>query len=368
MDVKSAETEMNKKCTTTNQSIISAIGPGMINILLSRILIGLNCIAPSDILNLLKTCCLFSEYISNIYNYLLSQYLHNFEMNSTALSLINLYASSKSSIYTYFNLIKSARYFCVDDNGIMKRSPEFENDARIIIMPKGVIETSDRLFAECKQLECVVMCNDLLKLEKYTFSGCSSLKYLNIPDSVVYILDSCFENCIELERIVVPDSVEYIGERCFYNCVKLASVKLSENLRLIEKKTFLKCVSLEKIEIPHLVSNLDYCCFRFCTNMTYIKLNNKLQTIGSMAFSYCIRLKKIIIPSNVKYIGNSCFLFCKELKHIKFKYDRYKITNSIEFGDGSFGDGSKLYSEICKNIDFYGIYEINENNNEIILP
>ena len=358
---------MSKKCTATNQLMISAIGPGMIKILLSHILIRLNCIAPDDIFNLLKTCCLFNKHITNIYNFILSQYLEKFDMNSKALSLINLYTSSKSSIYTYFNLIKSAGYFYIDDNKIIKRSSQFKNDARVIIIPKGVIETDRSLFSKCNQLECVVICSDILKLEEETFSDCFSLKYLNIPNSVVYILDSCFENCYSLEKIVIPDSVEYIGERCFYHCNKLKSVKLSENLKLIEKKTFLKCFSLEKIEIPNSVSTLEYCCFRMCTSLTNIKLNNNLRSIGSMALSCCNKLRKIIIPLNVKYIGKSCFLFCRELKHIKFNYDPYNITNSIEFGDGTF-HFSKLYSEIGKNIDFYGIYEIDENNNEIILP
>ena len=76
-------------------------------------------------------------------------------------------------------------------------------------------------FANCTNLEKIIIPDSITTIDSLAFSGCSSLTSITIPSSVTRIGDDAFNACFSLESIVIPDSVTSIGQQAFSFCSSL---------------------------------------------------------------------------------------------------------------------------------------------------
>lgn len=70
-------------------------------------------------------------------------------------------------------------------------------------------------FAECVNLEDLVLPNSVKYIGNKAFAECSSLKKINLPNSIEVIEDEAFADCYALESVIIPDSVKSIGRYVF---------------------------------------------------------------------------------------------------------------------------------------------------------
>lgn len=125
-----------------------------------------------------------------------------------------------------------------------------------IVIPASVTQIFETTFANCKNLESIIVDKDnvwfrsenncLISNENNVILGC---KNSIIPDDVVSIGDSAFFGCQDLLSIVIPESVTSIGDAAFYNCDGLTSIVIPDGVTYIGDDAFRNCDNLENVVI-----------------------------------------------------------------------------------------------------------------------
>ena len=191
-------------------------------------------------------------------------------------------------------------------------------------VPDGVTSISGSAFSGCTSLAEIVIPDSVTSIGGYAFSGCTSLSKVKLSNNLRIIQERTFYDCTSLAEIVIPDSVteirgridtEYYGG-AFIGCTSLSKVKLSNNLAKIGMYTFSDCTSLKDITIPDSVTSIDGSAFSGCTSLSKVNLPKKLTTIDGGIFRDCTSLKEIVIPDSVTSIGGSAFSGCTSLAEI----------------------------------------------------
>ena len=178
------------------------------------------------------------------------------------------------------------------------------------------------------------------------FSGCTSLKEIVIPDSVTTIGSSAFEGCTSLSKVKLSNNLRIIQERTFYDCTSLAEIVIPDSVTEISGRidteyyggAFIGCTSLAEIVIPDSVTKIGVSAFLGCTSLSKVKLPKNLTSINSDVFYGCTSLAEITIPDSVTSIGRSAFEGCTSLS----KVDLPKKLTTIELY--TFSDCSSLES------------------------
>lgn len=158
------------------------------------------------------------------------------------------------------------------------------NSLKTVILTGGKIGYSQ--FKNCKSIETIIA-KDCSSIEESAFANCTNLNKIILPTYLTKLSNYMFENCTSLKSIEIPQNVDNMGTYAFRNCIMLKTIKMSNNIKYIGTSTFNNCSSLENIVLPE-----------------------KLLTIGDYAFNDCKSLKQIIIPSSVVEIGNLAFYNC----------------------------------------------------------
>ena len=216
-------------------------------------------------------------------------------------------------------------------------------DIKSIEIPKSVTNIESGAFQGCSGIEYLTVdsenpvydsrsnCNAIIEKESNTLIvGCKTTKILS---SVEVIGRNAFANCSDLESIVIPDSVTKMGYWAFSGCSGLKQIKLSKNLKSVTMDCFSECSALENIVIPEGITQLAAGAFMHCTNLKKIELPSTLEGIYEHAFARCINLTQITIPAKVKVIAYGAFVGCDNLKDIyypgtKEQWDAIKIVEN----------------------------------------
>lgn len=98
---------------------------------------------------------------------------------------------------------------------------------------------------------------------------------LEIPETVngqtvTALSDECFANCDELETVILPDTLLSIGDQAFMGCDNLHGIKLTEQITSIGSEAFYNCSSLEAIYIPESVESVGIHAFSACLRLEHI--------------------------------------------------------------------------------------------------
>ena len=95
----------------------------------------------------------------------------------------------------------------------------------------------EHAFAECGNIDTLVMPDCLCKLGFRAFAHCSNLKFIKFSKSIKYIRTLTFDHCIGLTEIYFPENIERIGRNAFRGCSNLKKVKVSKNT-VVEENAF----------------------------------------------------------------------------------------------------------------------------------
>lgn len=106
-----------------------------------------------------------------------------------------------------------------------------------------------------------------------------------------------FAECKELEAVVLPDDLAIIPNSMFSNCVKLKGINFSEKLESIGAQAFHNCYSIENIVFPKSLKSIGARAFKRCESLETISCDIGVSFIGEEAFSYCTKLKVLLVPA-----------------------------------------------------------------------
>ena len=130
------------------------------------------------------------------------------------------------------------------------------------------------------------------------FAGLHSLHSLTLPESVDTILWQAFADCTNLEEIIMPQKMHYMGDATFMGCNSLVSFVCPDGIDCIWNQVFAECGSLQSVILPKSVWIVTYRAFAFCTDLKEIEMPG-VTRIHNEAFLDCSSLKKVTMSPDV---------------------------------------------------------------------
>lgn len=201
----------------------------------------------------------------------------------------------------------------------------------------GVTTLNYRMFYGCRNLERILLHDNVTSIEDYAFNGCSSLKEISIPYKVNGVGSYAFGGCDSMKRMfwnaknclssvggIIPNSVEFltIGDSVmvipssFAKNAKIKKLTIGKSVTKIASKAFINCTELKSLVIPDSVISLGSSAFAQNTGLEELTLGNSLDDIGDRAFEMCSSLQTVIIPNSVTRIGVYAFNKCTNLRSV----------------------------------------------------
>lgn len=228
----------------------------------------------------------------------------------------------------------------------------------------------DNVFLKCNSLSDITIPNSVNSIGQDAFTSCpikvatlpvyavsfinkDKLTSLVITDGIS-IADNEFQDCKNLESVVLPDDLTEIGDQAFDNCIKLAEINIPDSVIAIGMKSFYNCYNLKNITFGSKVKTIGDYAFYGCSNITDIGKLQNIQSIGSCAFKQC-SITSVYIPPSLSYIGTDAF-FLTDIQDVYI--DDLKAWCAISFGDFN---ANPLY-------DAQNFYVNNERVVDLIIP
>ncbi len=253
------------------------------------------------------------------------------------------------------------RNYCTDEYGILYG----KSKTGLLIYPPASPVTeytvdentayiADGAFEYSKNLESVILPDELVTIGNYSFRGCSSL-----------------------ESITIPDKVEFINANAFSQCENLREVNLgnSENLKL-DYEIFAGSISIERITISE--NNKYYCTdengvlynkdktavirYPAASAITEYTVDENTVYINDFSFEGSSNLETVTLPEGLMSVGLYSFRYCENITDVYYGGSEKK-WNKIDFsyGNGCLTDATIHYAK--ESID----YEYTIENGEVTI-
>lgn len=187
---------------------------------------------------------------------------------------------------------------------------------RIIPIPEEVTTLDQRALAQWEGLKHVQFRHGTYQMSAGVFANCTDLETVVLGEGTWKIPLETFRGCANLRSVRLPDSVRRIRMDAFRDCSSLRSIQLPEGLEAIEDSAFMGCGALEEICLPDSVTELGEDAFSGCTALKKVRLSPALESIGSCAFLNCVSLEEIEIPPRLRKLPMGVFAGCKNLKKV----------------------------------------------------
>lgn len=202
-----------------------------------------------------------------------------------------------------------------------------------VILPNGIKCIDSSAFAQCENLESVVLAEAVTMIGGSCFEGDKKLQNVTIPSACTTIGERAFAYCSSLIAINIPDGVVDIPYSCFTLCSQLATVSGCNNVETIGKYAFSECSSLTTFPISgsHL-RLMDSSSFVYCSSLVSVTIPASVVSLGEYVFKDCFGLKEVIFEEGNTFVGSHMFLSCKQLSKVSLA----STITRIDYG--AFGE------------------------------
>lgn len=154
--------------------------------------------------------------------------------------------------------------------------------------------TDNTLFANVKTLENYAFCGcgftelDLSGIEtlgNWVLSSCKNLQSVVLPDNLTELPGGTFADCESLTNISLPSTLETIGASAFDGS-GLTSIEIPANVRTIEYDAF-SHTNLKELTIPSTVTEVGGSFVSYCDNLMAVYWNSSIEVPYSYGVDGC---------------------------------------------------------------------------------
>ncbi len=175
------------------------------------------------------------------------------------------------------------------------------------------------------------------RIGDYAFSSCD-IKNLTVENGITEIGSYAFSDCKNLESVVLSDDVEVIGSNAFAFCDKLSEFKCPASLKRIETSAFTNCLSLKQIEFNEGLEEISSGAISKCDSLREVVIPSTVKTLSisgtAPAIEYCDELETIVLKCTLDQ--SQIFVAdCPNLKNVIFEND---------IGDFDYSTGMLKYN------------------------
>ena len=202
-------------------------------------------------------------------------------------------------------------------------------------------------FAECRQLQAIILPDTVEVIEENAFTNCESVAELYLSSSLKYIGNQAFYYLYYLEELTIPENVSYIGDNAFgltHSLVKLnfnakALVSFGNNVFYNTSSSGAKKdVSVVVGDGVTIIPNYAFGAASHALKVTSVTVTDPsdLKYIGAYAFGNNCTWENLDLP-NVEYVGERAFFGATSLKSVK-------LLNAAYIGKYAFSACTNLES------------------------
>ena len=172
------------------------------------------------------------------------------------------------------------------------------------------------------------------RIGDYAFSS-NDIKNLTIENGITEIGSYAFSDCKNLESVVLSDDVEVIGSNAFAYCDKLREFKCPSSLKRIETSAFTNCISLSQIEFNEGLEEISSGAISKCDSLREVVIPSTVKTLSisgtAPAIEYCDELETIVLKCTLDQ--SQIFVAdCPNLKNVIFEND----IGDFDYSTGMF--------------------------------
>lgn len=94
-----------------------------------------------------------------------------------------------------------------------------------------------------------ISAESISSLPRYTFANCPNLEYLMLSSNLTQLPQALFSNDYSMKSITIPNTVQSIGSSTFSGCIGITSISIPTNVTDIGSTAFSACYSLATIHM-----------------------------------------------------------------------------------------------------------------------
>ena len=209
---------------------------------------------------------------------------------------------------------------------------------------------------------------DVIEIGDKVFADNLFIKKLVIPESVKSLGNKMCYGAKNLEEVVLPNNITVIPDYAFENCSSLTNINIPTSLVQIRANAFSQ-TALKEFIAPESLKEIWLYAFKDAKELRNVELKNVTE-IGDMVFENCEKLESIVIPETLEEIGASVFGGCSSLQDIDLPNKPLALDHNTFYGSSYYEDKSNwengvLYVDnylLAINSDFLNLseYEVKE--------
>ena len=209
---------------------------------------------------------------------------------------------------------------------------------------------------------------DVIEIGDGVFANNLFIKKLVIPESVKSLGNKMCYGAKNLEEVVLPNNITVIPDYAFEKCSSLTKINISTSLVQIRANAFSQ-TALKEFIAPESLKEIWLYAFKDAKELRNVELKNVTE-IGDMVFENCEKLESIVIPETLEEIGASVFGGCSSLQDIDLPNKPLALDHNTFYGSAYYEDKSNwengvLYVDnylLVINSDFLNVteYEVKE--------
>lgn len=204
---------------------------------------------------------------------------------------------------------------------------------------------------------------DVIEIGDKVFADNLFIKKLVIPESVKSLGNKMCYGAKNLEEVVLPNNITVIPDYAFENCSSLTNINIPTSLVQIRANAFSQ-TALKEFIAPESLKEIWLYAFKDAKELRNVELKNVTE-IGDMVFENCEKVESIVIPETLEEIGASVFGGCSSLQDIDLPNKPFALDHNTFYGSAYYEDKSNwengvLYVDnylLAINSDFLNLSE-----------
>lgn len=237
------------------------------------------------------------------------------------------------------------------------------NEEGVLTSVEGISEINNEVVIPSRVNEI-----DVIEIGDKVFADNLFIKKLVIPESVKSLGNKMCYGAKNLEEVVLPNNITVIPDYAFEKCSSLTNINIPTSLVQIRANAFSQTALTEFIA-PESLKEIWLYAFKDAKELRNVELKNVTE-IGDMVFENCEKLESIVIPETLEEIGASVFGGCSSLQDIDLPNKPLALDHNTFYGSAYYEDKSNwengvLYVDnylLAINSDFLNLseYEVKE--------
>lgn len=237
------------------------------------------------------------------------------------------------------------------------------NEEGVLTSVEGISEVNNEV-----EIPSKVNNIDVIEIGDNVFANNIFIKKLVIPESVKSLGNKMCYGAKNLEEVVLPNNITVIPDYAFENCSSLTNINIPTSLVQIRANAFSQ-TALKEFIAPESLKEIWLYAFKDAKELRNVELKNVTE-IGDMVFENCEKLESIVIPETLEEIGTSVFGGCSSLQDIDLPNKPLALDHNTFYGSAYYEDKSNwengvLYVDnylLAINSDFLNVteYEVKE--------